>query len=267
MVQGSEVLLSEIRLQLWGRVGSWLARCCASRGKNAGWRLAPCVQHLVVPTNSGCCRALRCSSGTSHVVVCELASSSAGRPVEEIQRQGNLGKHQYFTYLFVFPNSKPIFTPNSNNCNNNNNLKPSVKALYRVSFLIGRLHMQLNIKKHLRNIHWILTKHHYQKGINTKNNQNVINKQPLIVIINMSAVLTIKTPFILLPLGSSPPGTYKMCLNALGTIFFPNILWAGTTRGLCSTNQCNEPHFFFVPRYVMWHNSACKWRNKSIHFI
>lgn len=126
---GLEVLLSEIRLQLWGRVGSWLARCCASRGKNAGWRLAPCVQHLVVPTNSGCCRAPRCSSGTSHVVVCELASSSAGRPVEEIQRQGNLGKHQYFTYLFVFPNSKPVFTPNSNNCNNNNNLKPKCEGL------------------------------------------------------------------------------------------------------------------------------------------
>lgn len=77
---GLEGLLSEIRLLLWGSVGSWLAWCCASRGKNAGWRLAPCVQHLVVPTNSGCCRALRCSSGTSHVEVCELAWSSAGRP-------------------------------------------------------------------------------------------------------------------------------------------------------------------------------------------
>lgn len=90
--------VSEIRLQLWGRVGSWLARCCASRGKNAGWRLAPCVQHLVVPTNSGCCRALRCSSGTSHVVVCELASSSAGQPVEEIQA----GKSRKTSVLYLF---------------------------------------------------------------------------------------------------------------------------------------------------------------------
>lgn len=262
------MLLSEIRLQLWGRVGSWLARCCASRGKNAGWRLAPCVQHLVVPTNSGCCRALRCSSGTSHVVVCELASSSAGRPVEEIQRQGNLGKHQYFTYLFVFPNSKPVFTPNSNNCNNNNNLKPSVKALYRVSFLIGRLHMQLNIKKHLRNIHWILTKHHYRKGINTENNQNVINKRPLIVIINMSAVLTVKPPL----------SSYRLVLPHLELIkcvwtpwepFFSQTSCEQEQQEVCvaQTNVMKQPHFFVVPCYVMWHNSACKWRNKSMHFI
>lgn len=57
---------------------SGLAWRCASRGKNADWRLAQCVQHLVVPTNSGCCRAprYRYSSGTRHAVVCKLASSN-----------------------------------------------------------------------------------------------------------------------------------------------------------------------------------------------
>lgn len=56
-------------------------------------------------------------------MVCEPASSSAGRPGEEMQRQENLGKQSGFYSFIYFSNSKPIFTPNSNNCDNNNKNK------------------------------------------------------------------------------------------------------------------------------------------------
>lgn len=178
------------------------------------------------------------------MVVCELASGSAGRPVEEIQGQGNLGKHQYFTYLFVFPNSKPVFTPNCDN--SNNNLKPSVKALYSVSFLIGRLHMQFNITKKPQKYTLNINKTPLPKRY-THRKQPKCNKQTAIDSYNKYVCSSnSKTPFILLPLGSSPPGTYKMCLNALGTIFSQTSC-EQEQQEVCvaQTNAMKQPHFFF----------------------